>query len=241
MDLSKYDSLRACTKSEVIKSLQQAKQKLEIYVAEIDPESFMNLQLPLQQKVELVMSKKALMIPDEDFVTLFYRVLYDSLQIEIDVSKEKRIKYLKVGFFFSLVISSILFISFSYVQQRAVVLFILVIICCVGLYQLLNHKVDLVVSNIKRRTNFKIMTDDFLEWIPSLYILDEKMYLGSNLFHPKGSMDFYAIDSKSEQYQIQFIYAHYSATHQIISDEWIIGQYFERIHTEELSTMHWQE
>ena len=37
MDLSNYESLRACSADEVLHQLRQANQKLEIYAAEINP------------------------------------------------------------------------------------------------------------------------------------------------------------------------------------------------------------
>ena len=40
MDLSNYESLRACSADEVLHQLRQANQKLEIYAAEINPEHF---------------------------------------------------------------------------------------------------------------------------------------------------------------------------------------------------------
>ena len=52
MDLSNYESLRACSADEVLHQLRQANQKLEIYAAEINPELFVNLQLPTFPKAD---------------------------------------------------------------------------------------------------------------------------------------------------------------------------------------------
>ena len=60
MDLSNYESLRACSADEVLHQLRQANQKLKIYAAEINPELFVNLQLPTFPKADVIMSKEVL-------------------------------------------------------------------------------------------------------------------------------------------------------------------------------------
>ena len=60
-------------------------------------------------------------------------------------------------------------------------MFLVVITLCGCLYLLLKHKTDILVSQIKRRTNFKVMADSFLKFLPTVYIIDEKMYIGANL------------------------------------------------------------
>lgn len=241
MDLSNYESLRACSADEVLHQLRQANQKLKIYAAEINPELFVNLQLPTFPKADVIMSKEVLSVSDDEFLALFHRVFYESLQVEIDLKEEKRIKYLKGWCLLAIVCVSILFISFSQNQELKVLMFIIVMALCGCLYELLKHKTKLFVSDIKRRTNFKVMADSFLGFLPTVYIIDQHMYIGANLLKRPCSMEFYSVESEAEQQQLKSIYEHYVMANRRIQDEFIIGQYFERMHSDELSSMSWQD
>lgn len=241
MDLSKYGSLRACSADEVLHQLRQANKKLEIYAAEIDPELFVNLKLPTFLKADIIMSKQVFTVSDDEFIRLFHRVFYESLQVEINLKEEKRVKYLKGWCLLAIIFFSILFISFRQPQELKLLMFIVVIALCGCLYELFKHKTKIVVSDIKRRTNFKVMADGFLGFLPTVYIVDQQMYIGANLFKYPCSMELYAVESKAEQQQLKSIYEHYVMANRCVQDEFIIGQYFERMHSDELSSMSWQD
>ena len=241
MDLSNYESLRACSMDEVLHQLRQAKCKLELYVSEINPDLFVSLQLPTSFKANVVTSREVLSLGDDEFLALFHRVLYESVQIEIDLKEEKRIKYFKTWCFFFIIVFSLLFVGFNEIKEMKVLLFMIVMALCGCLYVLLKHKTKLFVSEIKRRTNFKVMADSFLGFLPTVYIIDEKMYIGANLLKRPCNMELYAVESEEEQEQLKAIYDQYVIANRKVKDEFIIGLYFERMHSNELSTMRWQE
>ena len=241
MDLSNYESLRACSMDEVLHQLRQAKCKLELYVSEINPDLFVSLQLPTSFKANVVTSREVLSLGDDEFLALFHRVLYESVQIEIDLKEEKRIKYFKTWCFFFIIVFSLLFVGFNEIKEMKVLLFMIVMALCGCLYVLLKHKTKLFVSEIKRRTNFKVMADSFLGFLPTVYIIDEKMYIGANLLKRPCNMELYAVESEEEQEQLKAIYDQYVMANRKVKDEFIIGLYFERMHSNELSTMRWQE
>ena len=54
-------------------------------------------------------------------------------------------------------------------------------------------------------------------------------------------MEFYSVESEAEQQQLKSIYEHYVMANRRIQDEFIIGQYFERMHSDDLSSMSWQD
>ena len=119
-------------------------------------------------------------------------------------------------------------------------MFLVVMTLCGCLYLLLKHKTDILVSQIKRRTNFKVMADSFLKFLPTVYIIDEKMYIGANLLKRPCNMQLYAVESEEEQKQLKSLYGQYMMANREIRDEFIIGLYVERLHSTELSTMRWQ-
>lgn len=240
MDLSNYRSLRACSMNEVLEQLRQAKSKLELYVSEINPDLFVSLQLPTSFKANIVTSREVLDLEDDEFLALFHRVLYESVQIEIDLKKEKRIKALKTWCFLFLIVASFLFIGVQAVKEMKLLMFLVVMTLCGCLYLLLKHKTDILVSQIKRRTNFKVMADSFLKFLPTVYIIDEKMYIGANLLKRPCNMQLYAVESEEEQKQLKSLYGQYMMANREIRDEFIIGLYVERLHSTELSTMRWQ-
>ena len=240
MDLSNYRSLRACSMNEVLEQLRQAKSKLELYVSEINPDLFVSLQLPTSFKANIVTSREVLELEDDEFLALFHRVLYESVQIEIDLKKEKRIKALKTWCFLFLIVASFLFVGVQAIQAMKLLMFLVVITLCGCLYLLLKHKTDILVSQIKRRTNFKVMADSFLKFLPTVYIIDEKMYIGANLLKRPCNMQLYAVESEEEQKQLKSLYGQYMMANREIRDEFIIGLYVERLHSTELSTMRWQ-
>ena len=240
MDLSNYRSLRACSMNEVLEQLRQAKSKLELYVSEINPDLFVSLQLPTSFKANIVTSREVLELEDDEFLALFHRVLYESVQIEIDLKKEKRIKALKTWCFLFLIVASFLFIGIQAVKEMKLLMFIIVMTLCGCLYLLLKHKTDILVSQIKRRTNFKVMADSFLKFLPTVYIIDEKMYIGANLLKRPCNMQLYAVESEEEQKQLKSLYGQYMMANREVRDEFIIGLYVERLHSTELSTMRWQ-
>lgn len=240
MDLSNYRSLRACSMNEVLEQLRQAKSKLELYVSEINPDLFVSLQLPTSFKANIVTSREVLDLEDDEFLALFHRVLYESVQIEIDLKKEKRIKALKTWCFLFLIVASFLFVGVQAIQAMKLLMFLVVITLCGCLYLLLKHKTDILVSQIKRRTNFKVMADSFLKFLPTVYIIDEKMYIGANLLKRPCNMQLYAVESEEEQKQLKSLYGQYMMANREIRDEFIIGLYVERLHSTELSTMRWQ-
>lgn len=240
MDLSNYRSLRACSMNEVLEQLRQAKSKLELYVSEINPDLFVSLQLPTSFKANIVTSREVLDLEDDEFLALFHRVLYESVQIEIDLKKEKRIKALKTWCFLFLIVASFLFIGVQAVKEMKLLMFLVVMTLCGCLYLLLKHKTDILVSQIKRRTNFKVMADSFLKFLPTVYIIDEKMYIGANLLKRPCNMELYAVESEEEQKQLKSLYVQYMMANREIRDEFIIGLYVERLHSTELSTMRWQ-
>lgn len=240
MDLSNYRSLRACSMNEVLEQLRQAKSKLELYVSEINPDLFVSLQLPTSFKANIVTSREVLDLEDDEFLALFHRVLYESVQIEIDLKKEKRIKTLKTWCFLFLIVASFLFIGVQAVKEMKLLMFLVVMTLCGCLYLLLKHKTDILVSQIKRRTNFKVMADSFLKFLPTVYIIDEKMYIGANLLKRPCNMQLYAVESEEEQKQLKSLYGQYMMANREIRDEFIIGLYVERLHSTELSTMRWQ-
>lgn len=240
MDLSNYRSLRACSMNEVLEQLRQAKSKLELYVSEINPDLFVSLQLPTSFKANIVTSREVLDLEDDEFLALFHRVLYESVQIEIDLKKEKRIKALKTWCFLFLIVASFLFIGVQAVKEMKLLMFLVVMTLCGCLYLLLKHKTDILVSQIKRRTNFKVMADSFLKFLPTVYIIDEKMYIGANLLKRPCNMELYAVESEEEQKQLKSLYGQYMMANREIRDEFIIGLYVERLHSTELSTMRWQ-
>ena len=240
MDLSNYRSLRACSMNEVLEQLRQAKSKLELYVSEINPDLFVSLQLPTSFKANIVTSREVLELEDDEFLALFHRVLYESVQIEIDLKKEKRIKALKTWCFLFLIVASFLFVGVQAIQAMKLLMFLVVITLCGCLYVLLKHKTDILVSQIKRRTNFKVMADSFLKFLPTVYIIDEKMYIGANLLKRPCNMQLYAVESEEEQKQLKSLYGQYMMANREIRDEFIIGLYVERLHSTELSTMRWQ-
>ena len=47
------------------------------------------------------------------------------------------------------------------------------------------------------------MADSFLSFLPSIYIIDEKMYIGANLLKRPCNMEFYAVESEQEQRKIK--------------------------------------
>ena len=226
--------------NEVLEQLRQAKSKLELYVSEINPDLFVSLQLPTSFKANIVTSREVLELEDDEFLALFHRVLYESVQIEIDLKKEKRIKALKTWCFLFLIVASFLFIGIQAVKEMKLLMFIIVMTLCGCLYVLLKHKTDILVSQIKRRTNFKVMADSFLKFLPTVYIIDEKMYIGANLLKRPCNMQLYAVESEEEQKQLKSLYGQYMMANREIRDEFIIGLYVERLHSTELSTMRWQ-
>ena len=226
--------------NEVLEQLRQAKSKLELYVSEINPDLFVSLQLPTSFKANIVTSREVLELEDDEFLALFHRVLYESVQIEIDLKKEKRIKALKTWCFLFLIVASFLFVGVQAIQAMKLLMFLVVITLCGCLYLLLKHKTDILVSQIKRRTNFKVMADSFLKFLPTVYIIDEKMYIGANLLKRPCNMELYAVESEEEQKQLKSLYVQYMMANREIRDEFIIGLYVERLHSTELSTMRWQ-
>ena len=226
--------------NEVVEQLRQAKSKLELYVSEINPDLFVSLQLPTSFKANIVTSREVLELEDDEFLALFHRVLYESVQIEIDLKKEKRIKALKTWCFLFLIVASFLFIGIQAVKEMKLLMFIIVMTLCGCLYLLLKHKTDILVSQIKRRTNFKVMADSFLKFLPTVYIIDEKMYIGANLLKRPCNMQLYAVESEEEQKQLKSLYGQYMMANREVRDEFIIGLYVERLHSTELSTMRWQ-
>ena len=226
--------------NEVLEQLRQAKSKLELYVSEINPDLFVSLQLPTSFKANIVTSREVLELEDDEFLALFHRVLYESVQIEIDLKKEKRIKALKTWCFLFLIVASFLFVGVQAIQAMKLLMFLVVITLCGCLYLLLKHKTDILVSQIKRRTNFKVMADSFLKFLPTVYIIDEKMYIGANLLKRPCNMQLYAVESEEEQKQLKSLYGQYMMANREIRDEFIIGLYVERLHSTELSTMRWQ-
>lgn len=226
---------------EVLHQLRRAKGRLELYISDINPDLFVSLQLPTAFKASVVTSCEVLSLGDDEFLALFHRVFYESVQVEINLKEEKRIKHLKTLCFLCLICFSVLFIGINDIKEIKFFLFMIVMALCGCLYVLFKHKTKLFISEIKRRTKFKVMADSFLSFLPSIYIIDEKMYIGANLLKRPCSMEFYAVESEQEQEKLKAIYEAYVMSNRKVPDEFIIGLYFERMHSNELSTMRWQE
>ena len=81
MDLSNYTSLRVCSEEEVLRQMNGANKKVEIYAPDIDGDLFSKLPLPTDLNIKLVLSKQIFDGSDDKFLDLFERVFYKSFQI----------------------------------------------------------------------------------------------------------------------------------------------------------------
>ena len=87
-----------------------------------------------------------------------------------------------------------------------------------------------------------VMADSFLGvFYQPFILLINRCTLELNLLKRPCSMEFYSVESEAEQQQLKSIYEHYVMANRRIQDEFIIGQYFERMHSDELSSMSWQD
>lgn len=240
MDLSNYRSLRICSEEEVLRQMNGANKKVEIYAPDIDGDLFSKLPLPTDLNIKLVLSKQIFDGSDDKFLDLFERVFYKSFQMKVDINKEQRIKGLKVGCIFSISFLTILFLSLSQLVIKWCV-FLLIIGFCVYFYFLLKHKTKWLVSEIKRWTNFKVMDDHLLAFLPAIYVIDEKLYIGTNLLKPSSSVEVYEVQSEEEKQQLIVMYECYANQNSHIPDEWIINYYLERMDLERFTQMRYQD
>ena len=74
------------------------------------------------------------------------------------------------------------------------------------------------------------MKDGFLDVLPSLYIVDQRVFIGTNLFISTGHQDFYEVESEEVKQQIKSVYEEYVNSHQPIGDELLIAQYIDLMH-----------
>lgn len=230
MDFKKYDSLRSCSVAELYEHLRQAKENVTIYVEKIDPHVYSTLDINLLKNTQIILSKKALMLAPEQFTSFFHDVLFESLQIEIDVKRELKFKYQKFICLIMIIAFSLLFLQPMHSFFLKVTLFTGVILLCFWMYILLNHRALIKVSNIKKHCDFKVMKDGFLDLLPSLYLIDNKMFIGTNLFTSNGYQDFYEVQSDEVENQIRLIYEEYVNSHSSIRDEFLIAQYIDNMH-----------
>ena len=195
MDLSNYTSLRICSEEEVLRQIGRANKKVEIYAPDIDGDLFSKLPLPTDLNIKLVLSKQIFDGSDDKFLDLFERVLYKSFQMKVDIKEEQRVKGLKVGCILCISCLTILFLSLPKLQIKGGI-FLLLIGVCVYFYFLLKRKTKWLVSEIKRWTNFKVMDNHLLSFLPTAYIVDEKVYMGANILKPSSNTEIYEIESE---------------------------------------------
>ncbi len=230
MDLSSYSSLRPCSAAELYEQLQQAQEELVIYVEKIDPDVYSDLNIEFLKTTQFILSKKVLRLAPEHFMALFHRVFFESFQMEIDVKREMKVKYKKFVCLVMIIALSLLFIQPIHSFTVRGLLFSGIVALCVCLYILLNHRALVKVSNIKKHFHFKVMKDGFLDVLPSLYIVDQRVFIGTNLFISTGHQDFYEVESEEVKQQIKSVYEEYVNSHQPIGDELLIAQYIDLMH-----------
>lgn len=240
MDLSNYTSLRVCSEEEVLGHMRRASKKVEIYAPDIDGDLFSKLPLPADLNIKLVLSKQIFSESDDKFLELFERVLYKSFQMKVDINEEQRIKGLKVGCIFSISCLTILFLSLSKLQMKGFI-FLLIIGVCIYFYFLLKRKTKWLVSEIQRHTDFKVMDNQLLAFLPAVYVIDEKLYIGNNLLKPSTSIEVYEVQSEEEKQQLIFMYECYANQNSHIGDEWMINYYLERLDLDRFTQIRYQD
>lgn len=240
MDLSNYKSLRVCSKVEVLQQMSKAKKKIEIYAPTIDAHLFSNLSIPPHLNIKLVLSKQVFDTSDDEFLKLFERVFYESFQMTVDIKEGQRVKLLKVGCVFFIGCFTFLFLALSSLAMKGLIFFMLL---GLGGYfcTLSQRKTKWQVSKIKRFTDFNVMDNHLLAFLPVAYLIDDQFYMGMNVLSPLSNGEIYEIESEEEKQQLIFMYSCYANRNAQLSDEWMINYYLERMDVEQFSQIRYQD
>ena len=226
MDFSIFNSLKPCSLDEVKTGLESAQKEIEFYVDNVEPKRFKELYVSKQAKVKLTTTNEILNGDDEDYLNFFHQVLYESLHLDIDLKKFnliKRSRSVLIGF---LVIITLFFIFLPTSTLGKATLFCAITAMSWGLYKLYQFKVQIEVSQIQRKTNFKLLKDKKLEILPAVYIVDNKtMYIGSNFLGNKELEDFYIVESFEDQVALKTIYRDYAQTTLGVGEDFLISNY----------------
>ena len=226
MDFSIFNSLKPCSLDDVKNGLKAAQKNIELYVDTVDPKRFKELYLSQKTEVRLTTTNAILDSDDEEYLTFFHQVLYESLHLDVDLKKIQFIKLCKnivIGF---LLIFTLAFIFLPTTALIKTTLFSGISGMAWGLYRLYQFKVRIEVSEIQRKTNFKLLKDKKLEILPAVYIIDNKtMYIGSNFLGSKEPESFYLVESFEDQVALKTIYRDYAKNSLGVGEDFLISSY----------------
>lgn len=229
MELLKIKSLKPATAADMKAAMAAAESKVELYLNQVDPSLFRAAPLTGGgARIQLV-TGCANLEDDEKFRRFFYHVLYDSLQIEIDAKKLTRVQRAKKVFLIGIALSSaiLLLMPAARLWKWGVLGFITLL--AFGLYQLFQYKVQVEVSRIKRKTDFKILRESPFAKLPALYVIDnQKTFVGANLFDGEEG-DCYLVESFEEQVALRTIYRQYAQNGNSIPEDALVSRYLQTL------------
>lgn len=229
MNLSSFKSLKPCGRNHIKNLLENAKQEIEIYVDGVDPLYFQTLKLAPNLTISLTTSGKIMHKAGEAFTQFFQNVLYESLDIDVDAKMFKRLKFGRRSCKFLTGLMTFILIFYPLTAMVRSSLFFMISLTTWVMYQLYNYKVEMEVTQIKRRTQFKIIDDMELAHLPALYIIDdETMFVGSNVLQgEEGAL--YEVASFEERVALKLVYRNYSQSQATVAEKTIIAKYLEQV------------
>jgi len=229
MNLASLKSLEPCGHDRIKNLMADAQQEIEIYVDGIDPHSFSHLNLAPNLTVYLITSGKIMNKAGEAFTQFFQQVLYESMAIDVDAKSFWRLRVGRGGCKFITGICTLILIFFPLTVLMRSSLFFMISLTTWILYQTYKYKVDMEVTQIKRRTHFKILDDLELAYLPALYIIDdEKTFIGGNLFQGEPG-PLYEVVSFEEQVALKLVYRNYSQSQAAVEEETLIAKYLQQV------------
>jgi len=230
MNLASFKSLEPCCRSRIEKLIEGAAQEVEFFVEGVEPHYFNHLNLSPALTVHLTTSAKPLQKAGEFFIQFFQKVLYESMDIDVD---PKEIRNIAIGRrsckgVIGVVTFILIFYPLTVLAKSA--LFFIISLASWIMYQMYQYKVKIEVSSIRKRTQFKILDDWELANLPSLCIIDdEKVFIGGNLLHETKKEEFYEVSSFEERVALKLIYRDYAQSRAAVEEEALIAKYLQSV------------
>jgi len=228
LDLTSFKSLNPCSKSQVSQSMEGAAKKIEVYVDGIEPQLFNRLKLPSWIPIHLTISAKSQELNGEGFVAFCQKVLYESMNICVDEKVQRLVSFGRRTCRVAIALCTLVLIFFPMSVLLKSGLYFLISLVSWVMYQLYQYQVKVEVSEIKRKTQFKILDDLELSNLPALYIIDdEKIFMGKNIWDSENKEAFFEVSSFEEGVALKLIYREYANSQPVVEEEDILAKYLQ--------------
>lgn len=228
MNLARFKSLEPCCRSHIESHIQAASHKVEIFVDWVEPYLFHRLDLPPALAVHLVTTIKNLHKTGDFFMMFFQKVLYESMEIQSDPKRFRHLIFGKRSCRGIIGIATLILIFYPLSVFVKSALFFLISLTSWVMYHLYQWPIHIEVSQIKKRTQFKILDDLELLHLPSLYIIDDdEIYIGGNFLKEGGTEGFFRVTSFEERVALKLIYRDYANSKTAVEEQTLITKYLQ--------------